>query len=190
MTIDYDTLPIKIFFKILKDQENNLHLLGIKDLKEAKKVWEGIKNEFQERHPSKDSRDLVEAQRKVVKNYVELNKLFLLLEISIKTISDKKVFFEKAKYKYIEDENVRAEKLISEINKKKTTFEIFDARLKKLEKDLEENRVDEDIDADVSLSILNESIASLELLGFTIENYQTLTCGKYDAMSKVLKNKK
>ncbi len=184
--IEYDTMPFKVFFKILKDQESNLHLLGIEDLEEAKKVWEGIKEEWQERHPNKNTSKLLSAYKKVLLESVSIKRDVALFQYIMGAKGDLKPLYEELDIKYHDNEADRYKYLLEQIEKSKSKLEIFDARLKLVEKECEESKQDSEV---MGFADLNKSIASLELHGFSIENYENLTCGKYDAITELIREK-
>lgn len=187
--INYDRLPIKTFFQILQNEEENLYLLG--DVENVEDLWVSIKEEFQERHPSADSRRLVDAQKKVIRESAELNKIIVLFHIVMNNEpgADLSNSYSIAKIKYIENHSDRLKDLETRVVKIETKLQIFQAKLEKIEKEIEETK-ESNISLDTTMSELNEAIATLELNGYTIDNYDTLTCGKYDAISKVTKEKK
>jgi hypothetical protein len=186
MIVEYDTMPFKVFFKILKDEEKNLHLLGIEDLEEAKEVWKSIKEDWQERHPSKNTSKLLSAYKKVLLESIAIKRDVALFQYLMGYDGDVKPLYEKLKIKYHDNPLERFEYLSQQIEKSKTKLEIFDARLKEVEKECEEDKVES---KGMDFSDLNKSIASLELHGFAIENYENLTCGKYDAITEIIREK-
>ena len=75
------------------------------------------------------------------------------------------------------------------LSKARDEQQIFDARHQKLEQEILEKRKSLKASEKVmTIADINKSIASLEMAGFTIENYEALTCGKYDAMSVALRD--
>jgi 2',3'-cyclic-nucleotide 2'-phosphodiesterase (5'-nucleotidase family) len=180
---DYDTLPIKTFYKILSD-ETKLKELGIED-----KVWEEIKDEWRERHPSGEGIELNSALKKVMLENIELNKRIYVLRLASNYQGDIKELYKVAKLRFVEDPDQRYKNLIKEIEKSKSKTEIFEARFSKIQEQIKESKK-KDAGRKIKLKDINASIASLELHGFTIDNYEQLTCGKYDAITKIIKDKK
>ena len=178
--LEYDTLPIKTFVKILHD-ENNIHLLGTGSDKEE---WERIKGEWEERNPGKDGIRLTSAYKKVLFQSIKLNKELLLLKLLIQGESDQKEMFKAAGIRYHEDPVKRYEHLDREISKSSQKLQIYKAQYDQVEKEIRESNQNQERNKP-SISDINRAIASLELSGFTIENYETLTCGKYDAMTAI-----
>lgn len=190
--INYDTLPFKVFHQVLMDEEANLHLLGIKDLKEAKKEWDAIKEEWVQRHPSPEQRDVLQAYKNAMTRSIELSKLIAALKyMAIFTDVDpekQKEVFKEARIRWNDDPLKRLEALNKMLKKAQTEKQIHDARYEKLVKEVKEAKEQEKkIEKKMSIADINKSIASLEMAGFSIDNYETLTCGKYDAMSAILR---
>jgi hypothetical protein len=185
---EYDTMPFKVFFKILRDIDS-IHLLGIENKEEALKVWERIKEEWNEKHPSPDSKRLLDAYKKVLYESVKANQQITIINFLNGYDGDHKHFFEKYGFKWIEEEDKRIDYLLNQASKHKQKCELYEAQLLKLQKEAEDNQESEVENSDNTLAVLNKSIASLEMHGFTIENYENLTCGKYDAITEVIKEK-
>ena len=171
---EYDTLPFKIFYKLLSD-ETNLSPLGYSDEIKSRKVWSSIKEEWKRKHPSAKEKTLTAAQIKVLKEVIEMNRTVAFLRFALNYSGDQEKLYKELGFKWIEDETVRIETCLNTIEKAKVKKGIFENRLIKLREDLEkEDRRKET----QSLADINKSIASLELNGFTIQNYEELTCGK------------
>lgn len=181
--MDYDTFPFKLFFKILQNEEN-IQLIG-KSKDENEKIWESIKEEYRERHPSQRERRLVQSYKKVLSESIKANRDITLLRYLLTEPENLEQLYRELKIPWSEDQKKRVEHLTLEIDKGKQKLEISNARLKLIEDEIEEARESEDID----ISKLNEAIASLTLFGFPINDFEKLTCGQYDAYSKVAQRK-
>lgn len=185
--LELDTLPFKTFFKILKDAKN-IHLLGIEDKEEALKVWETIKNEWNEKHPSEEAKSMVEAYKKALYENIKANQQALIIRFLMTYEGNHKEFFEEFKIKWIEDEEKRIEYLLKQANKHKQKSELYQAQLEKIEKETLENKEAEAED-ESTIESVNEYIASFEPHGYTINDFDTVTCGKIEAIEKTLKRK-
>ena len=182
---EYDTLPFKTFYKLLQD-DTNLSALGIPDKKESRKVWKNIKQEWQELNPSVKNQQLTSAYIKIAKETARMKKDLAFLKFTLNSSTPQRELYEELGYEWIEDDFERVQATIDQIEKAKGKMEIFTERFKKLEKDLEEDSKNQDAQC---ISDINAGIASLEMAGATIPNYEKLTCGQYDALTKVINKK-
>ncbi|MBO0323460.1 hypothetical protein J0X14_14220 [Muricauda sp. CAU 1633] len=181
--MDYDTFPFKLFFRILQD-EGNVSLIG-KSKDENEKIWESIKAEYRERHPSPRERRLVQAYKKVLSESIRANRDITLLRYLLTEPENLEQLYKELKIPWKPTVKERIEYLTLEIDKGKQKLEISNARLKLIEDEIEEARESEEI----NIAKLNEAIASLTLFGFPINDFEKLTCGQYDAYSKVAQRK-
>ena len=182
--IEYDTLPFKTFYKILKDEKANLHLLG--EGEDNEKVWERIKEQYRNRHPSPKMRSLMTAFKRVLGESIKLNRDITLMKYLLMQPQGLKELYSKLKLPWNEDEVERIKFLNKEIDKSSQKYEIFQAQLKKAESEIEEVQEEE---GELDIAKLNEAIASLALVGFPINDFEKMTCGQYDAYSKVAERK-
>jgi hypothetical protein len=182
--MEYDTLPFKTFFKILND-ESKVGLLGLEGKKQNEKAWESIKAQYKEKHPSPKERRLVEAYKKVLRESIYANRDITLLMYLLTEPENLKELYGELKIQWHDDLESRAKSLETNIDKCKQKLEIFNAKLKQIEEDIEDEQEEKDID----ISKINEAIASLTLYGFPINDFEKLTCGQYDAYSKVAQKK-
>lgn len=181
--MDYDTFPFKLFYKILKD-ESNLSLIG-KSEEENGKIWEKVKNEYRQRHPSIKERKLLQAYKKVLQESIRTNRDITLMRYLLTEPDNLKELYKELKIPFDDDVVKRLKFLEKEIDKGKQKLEIFNAQLKQIEEEIEEEKEESELD----IAKLNESIASLTLFGFPINDFESLTCGQYDAYSRVAQRK-
>lgn len=188
--MDYQTIPFVVFFKILNNQEENIHLLGIEDPEEAKKTWESIKQQWSDENQTADQKRMLSGYKKVLDKTIEFNKLVFFKNYTLLHDSDdEKEMFKQMGVVYDEDIEKRFENLNKKIDKAQSEKEIFEARLKQIEDSVSENYTEDKVD--FMLSDLYKTIATIELYhGFTIPDYNELTFGKYNAITKVIKEKK
>lgn len=181
--MDYDTFPFKLFYKILKD-DVNLSLIG-KSEKENEKIWEKVKNEYRKRHPSIKEKKLLSAYKKVLVESIRTNRDITLMRYLLTEPENLEELYKELKIPFNKDVIERLKYLEKEIDKGKQKLEIFNAQLKQIEEEIDEEQEESELD----IAKLNESIASLTLFGFPINDFETLTCGQYDAYSKVAQRK-
>ncbi len=182
--IEYDDLNLIVFYKILSD-EKNIHLLGIENKEKAVENWELIKEEYRKRHQSPEAKSLLSAYKKALGSYLDFEKKVSLLKFMLLAKDLSKEAFEASNMKFTGDDKTDYDNLKKEIDKSKSKKEIFTARLNKLQGEISSKNKNEDEDC-LNRQKLNECLASLELAGYTINDYNTITCGKYDAMTRVI----
>ena len=177
---NYDTIPFKLFFKILND-ESNIKLLGFKSSKKGLEVWESIKNEYAERNPDPRTIEMLASFKKVLTKSIELNKTITLLEFLKGFQGNPEIVYQELKIPYSENESVRLKKLESAIKKHRNQLEIYDAQHSNLLKTLNKKKK---VSKPIDISKINENIAALEEHGYSIPNYEELSMGRYDALLK------
>ena len=178
--IDFDTFPLKKFVKILEDEKRYLESFKI-----SKEDWEYLKQEWGDVNQTPEMQKVIEAYRKVLVERLKISKNTALFRVLL-TIKDEnpKEFFETAKVRYYEDPEERFKYLNKEIKKSQQKLKIYEAQREQIENQLKEHQKEESPSIDI-----NEVLASLELHGFNIGDYESLTIGKYLAMTKVIKKK-
>lgn len=181
--MDYDTFPFKLFYKILKD-ESNISLIG-KSKEENQRIWEDVKNEYRQRHPSVTERKLLQEYKKVLFESINTNRNIALMRYLLTEPDNIEELYKELKIPFNNDVIERLKYLEKEIDKGKQKLEIHNAKLKQIEQEIEDDKDEKEID----IAKLNESIASLTLFGFPITDFESLTCGQYDAYSKVAQRK-
>lgn len=181
--MDYDTFPFKLFYKILKD-ESNISLIG-KSKEDNERIWEKVKNEYRQRHPSVKERKLLQAYKKVLQESIRTNRDITLMRYLLTEPDNIEELYRELKIPFSKDVVERLKYLEKEIDKGNQKLEIFNAQLKQIEQEIEEDQEETELD----IAKLNESIASLTLFGFPINDFETLTCGQYDAYSRVAQRK-
>lgn len=180
MPIEYDTFPLKKFWKILEN-ESLLETYGIKV-----EDWNSLKEEWNEKHPSPESQKIVEASRKVILEDLRLKNYLLLARLVSGPESDYREFYEIAKVKYHETANERIDHLNKQISKSQQKIEIFNAQKNKLVEGLKENQEQSE---ETKRTDLNEVLASFEIAGISVGNYEEMTLGRYDGLNKVFERK-
>lgn len=181
--MEYDTFPFKLFYRILQDEEN-VSLIG-RSTDENQKIWENVKEEYRLRHPSIKERQLVSAYKKVLQESIRTNRDITLMQYLLTEPDNLKELYKELRIPYSDDVVARLKFLETEIDKGKQKLEIFNAQLKQLEDEQKEEEGDSELD----IQKINEAIASLTLFGFPINDFESLTCGQYDAYTKVAQRK-
>ena len=150
----------------------------------ALKQWEKTKERFEiaTRDPAGDPD--FEKRRLLVLAWIRYNKTAVLLRWIVNSERDRKIkeVCEIAGIKWIEDPQARFKYLSSEIKK-------AEKKAQRLSKDLGfEEDIEEEIqdpEEEKRMDTIYDSIASLELYGFNIPDYDSLTVPKYIAMTRV-----
>lgn len=177
-----DSIPIKTFC-ILLDDGSKCESLGV-----SKENWQGIKKEFQEANPSKEERLLLEAFRKVVKSSLENTGHTMLLKVVLGIKEDWGPYFKKMGLKFKGNREQDKEYILKQIEKATNKSKIHNAQLERMEKQIreaQEKRGKQDFD----IKKVNEAIASLEIAGSSIPDYDKLTYGKYEALGAIHKQR-
>jgi hypothetical protein len=183
MVINYLNFPF-IQFCLLCEDETKITDYGIK-----KEDWEILKNQYIQENPSEETNALVEAYKKAIKAHLERNKIIsiinYILEVSPK---DWQPYFEVSGIKYTGDLKKDADYLQKIQEKEQTKEEIFTAQLDKLQKQIKESKEKKEIKS-FDLKKIYKTIATLEKAGASIPDYEKLTCGKYEALTRVYSEK-
>lgn len=177
--IEYDTFKLKDFFKILKD-DTLLKEHGIK-----KEEWDKLKEEWDDKHPGKGAARMVESHRKVVIEGLKIKRDLTLFNFLLTYTDDPREFYEAGNIPFKEDPIERFKDLQKRIKKSKRKLEIFSEQRDKLE---EEMKSVEEEETDV-ITDINEVLASFEIAGIGVGNYEKLTLGRYDGLTKAFEKK-
>lgn len=167
----YDQFPLKLFFRLLKKDDSVAHrILG-------EKKWTKFKEQWEKNHTTIDSENQLERQKNVSLAFVQSQKAALVLKWLSMTDKDPKPILEELGYKWYDDPEELVNSLKRTINKAVNKYEHESALLEKQKPNTEETQ-EEDFSID-------EAIASLDMMGFTIDDHDALTIGRYEAMTKV-----
>lgn len=173
----YETFPFLTFFRIMEDESK------LKDYNVSPEDWEVIRNKWILLHEDWDNDTYSKSKQRVLKHQSIYNKLLFLKERSSLSEKGLKELFEKIGRRWVEDSEKRNKQLEKDIAKNKKLHEIYSGEKKGIEQEKEE------VSEKASLKTAMECIASLEMSGATIPDYETLTLGKYDALTHILKKK-
>lgn len=185
----YEDFPLVLFFRLMqRDIQVPYRLYG-------RGRWNNIVEKWQENRGEKVSEVMLEAKRKVLLETIQFNKISLLIHWLKKDKPQAKEIFEKTRIKWSDDKAERDQTLSQLKIKAEEKLKIYEAQLARLQEN-EKKVVDDDEKKDVdddeeefTEAKLNEAIASLELHGFDIPDYNSLTLGKYDAMTAIIRKR-
>ena len=177
--VNYDTFPLKTFFEISKDESKvKKHNLSPED-------WAHLKEEWTVRNPTDEYIQVIEAHRKVIVEQLKLKRDIALFRFILNYKKDPKEIYKELGLSYSDDPEIRVKNLTINISKSKQKLKIFTAQRDRLEKEIKDNPANYE---EVKTNI-NEVLASLELHGFSISDYDTFTLGRYDGVTTVIKKK-
>jgi hypothetical protein len=168
---------------MISQDESKIDDYGVK-----KEDWKVIKDEYLESNPSDETSVLVDAYKKSILANLQRNKTISVLSYILEVKGDWKDYFDLAKLKYTGDSIKDASYLRKQIEKEQNKEEIFTAQLDKLQKEIKESKERNEVNK-FDLKSVYRAIASLEKVGATIPNYEELTIGKYEALTKVYSEK-
>lgn len=176
--IEYNSFPMMKFFRMLEDESL------VEKYKIPKEDWESLKDTWNERHPTAEGQRMLEAHRKVIIEGLKLKRNINLFQALLIHKTEGKELFEAVGLKYYEEPLKRIEYLKKEVQKSEQKLKIFEAQRQQLEKVLSEEKSEEREKVDVY-----EVVASFELHGFTIQDYEKFPLGQYDAYTRLITKK-
>lgn len=154
----------------------------------GRKAWEQIKRKWFLIREEDKGDQLLEAKRLFFIELSKYRKFYVLIQWlkSNPSQQEAKSVYEEINLRWHDDEAYRVKQLQKALNKSKEMIKKHKRRVDELQPDDEDTETQEPF----SLQDFNEALASLELVaGFTIDNYDTLPLGKYEAMNKVTKRR-
>lgn len=178
----YDTIPIKTLC-ILLDDENRIAEFGI-----GGEEWAKIKEEYTSKNPSREVDELMSEYSIMIKNEIEELKGMALIEFLSGFHGDAEPFFLVSGIKYTGDKEKDIQRLIDHIGKSGQKKKIHKSRCEQLAGNILEKRKN-DPPEPLNIAMVNESLASMEMAGANIPNYEKFTAGQYDAWNAILKKK-
>ncbi len=183
--MDYHSFPFVKLCRIFQD-ESLLKEYGI-----SQEDWQRVKEGFLEAHPSEEETVLVDAYKAAVKSSIELNKNIAVMRYILSINKDWKPYFEAANIKYTGNAEKDSKYLQKQIQKLETKAQVFEARLKKIQEEIKESK-ERNENKPITTKQAYKALAGLEKAGAHIPDFETFTCGKYDAWNEVIKeaNKK
>lgn len=169
-----------MFFRIMEDESR------IKDYNVSEEDWERIKKQWVNTHEDLSTDSYFRSRKDELKMRSRYNKLLFLRQRSGISQKGLKELYETIGLKWHDDQAQRDKYLESQIIKAKRTQQIYDGQRATLEK----QKIEEvSKQKKFGLAEANECIASLELAGASIPDYEQLTLGKYDALNSVIKRR-
>lgn len=178
----YEAFPFLLFFRIMHDES----LLEEYDI--SVEDWKAIKDKWAVRNEDWATDVYAKAQRDEIYHRSRYNKLLFLKERATWSQEGLEEIYKKIRLKWYPDKDRRDKELVKDIAKAKKHQEIFqgqksDLEQKKIE-DLERNPQEQ-----MTEEMAQQCIASLELAGASIPDYEKLTLGKYDALTAAIKKR-
>lgn len=179
----YEVFPFVLFFRIMEN-EDLLKIHGV-----SEEDWEQIKKTWIMNHEEGEKDPYFNSSRDELTTRSRYNKLIALrarAELSSEGLEE---IYKSIKLKFHPDKLERVKYLDHQIQKAKNTNNIYEKLKSQLGteklKDLE-NRAQGEY---FGVTQAYECIASLELAGASVPDYEKMTLGKYDALSASLKKK-
>lgn len=176
--LKYDDFPLKLFWRLLMRPD----AVAIRVVGNEKK-WERFKQNWENDNSSIESENQLEQQKKVSLAFIQGQKAALTIKWLALTEQDPRPAIEALGYKWHEDPKQMIAYLNKIVNKSISKYENESAILEN-QKGTDDGEEGEKIDFNI-----DEAIASLDMMGFTIDDHETITIGRYRAMSKVAERK-
>ncbi len=148
--------------------------------------WEAIKTQWVNTHEDLTTDGYFRSKKDELKMRSRYNKLLFLRQRSAISQEGLKELYKNIGFKWHDDQKTREKYLDGQIMKAKKTQEIYDGQRKILEKQKIEEVTNQ---KKFGLVEALECIASLELAGASIPDYELLTLGKYDALNSVIQKR-
>jgi len=176
----YDTIPAQLFIRLLQRDEVVAHRIM------GRTAWEKIKAKWVEARDEETGEQLLEARRRYLLEVCKMNKVNLLIEWTKRAPEEKqKEVFAEIGISWIEDKPKRYKKLQGLLNKHLELTKKFKRAVEALEKPPEDGPGEGP--AKFTLKDFYEGLASMETMGFHIEDYRTLPLSRYEALTAVAK---
>lgn len=180
--MEYFSFPFVKFCKIFQDESK------LKDYGISEEDWAKVKEGFNQSHPSEEEKALIEAYKIAIKASIELNKFVGVLNFILQVEGDWEEYFEISGIKYTGDPIKDGSYLKKLIQKAETKTEVFQARFIKLQEEIKKAQEKTKKESKpISQKDAYKALAGLEKLGATIPDFETFTCGKYDAWNEIIK---
>ena len=176
----YDAFPFLKFFRIMEDESK------LKEHNVSEEDWEAIKTRWVNTHEDLSTDGYFKSKRDEFKMRNRYNKLLFLKQRAGVSQKGLKELYEQIGFKWHEDQTQREKYLEQQLLKSKRTQQIYDGQRGTLEKQKVEELAKE---KKFGLEEAHECIASLELAGASIPDYEKLTLGKYDALNSVIQKR-
>lgn len=184
----YEELPLVLFFKIAKDEKNNLHLLrngGKASNQELRIIWESHKDRWDEDNPSSEWVQQKTLYKKclTLSTKIKKDRFFIEFLTSCALVPTEYVF-EVAGWPYSTDLTGTIKRINKSLTKDANQLEIYNAQHKALlDKVGEQSAIEKDE------TNIYEIIGGLQLATSLRLDPKTLTIGDYNGLSKALERK-
>lgn len=176
----YETFPFLLFFRLM-DDEKLVSQSGISD-----EDWTEIKKKWVVMHEDWSKNELAMAKKNEIRYRARYNKLIFLKERAALSEKGLEELFKAIKVRWEPTRGKRVAYLAKQIQKAKRLHEIHLARLEAVTKQKVEEVTEE---KKFTVDDAYQCIASLELAGANIPDYEKLTLGKYDALNAAISKK-
>lgn len=170
----YLELPMRIFYQILRDEGQKSLLANGEEVSQEQldSTWEKIKKEYQENHRSAREEMAISYQAELMSLHTLLTRDTLLVETITRDMDAADEFLAIAGYKTLEE-------LGKAIEKRNSLIKIKSARFKKW---VEEEKKDPQA---ISEFNIYDALSSIEHTTGLKLDYQTVTCGEFDAKQRL-----
>lgn len=170
----YETFPFLKFFRLM-DDEALIEKEGV-----STEDWQEIKKKWVMTHEDWSKDEMAIAKKNEMRFRGRYNKLLFLKERALMREEGLEDLFKAVKIRWEPDRSKRDGYLLKQIQKSKKLHEIHLARLKQVEK-----RKVYEISEEKKFTVTDayQCLASLELAGANIPDYEKMTLGKYDALN-------
>ncbi len=174
----FETIPAKLFIRLLSRND------AVAERVVGKISWHKIKEKWLLSREDEKGSQLLEARRALLLETCKFNKIRILVQW-LPSIDEEKAkeVFDRIRIPWDDGFDKRAQRLKRLLNKHSEMAKKHSRKVKELEKPEEAESKEFTIDD------FNEAIASLEMIGFNIEDYEKLTLAKYEAMNRTVKKK-
>ena len=169
--IKFEDFPIKIFFRLLRmDDAVGEKVLGRK--------WQRFKRLWEEGETSLEGDRLLEDQKRAMLPLMQAQKAMIALQWAVHTRLDTEELFQEWNLPWSEDPKELVEGLIKFIENRTSRHQNNLIQLNATVEEAKQKKPSE--------FTIDDSIATLNLAGFTITDPDILTIGQYRAMNKTI----
>ncbi|EAR14673.1 hypothetical protein [Robiginitalea biformata] len=176
---NYETIPAHLFIRLLQRDEAVAHRVV------GAGAWRRIKERWLASREDEKGDQLLEARRRYLLESCKHGKVQLLIRWVTSAPEDKqKELFEALRISWSDDKKARGQQLKKLLNKHKELVKKAKRQLEALEKPEEEGE-----EPKFTMDDYDRSMASLELMGFHVEDYKTIPLGRYEAINSVARKR-
>ena len=173
-------MPLTLFFRLMQKGDD------VAERAIGKGTWGKIKSQWESDTEDDKGEVLLEAKKNLFLATIKVNKFTILVHWLKTTKKDPRPVYEEIGLKWHDDPKERAKQLDKLLSKESQKASIYKAKLDQLKESIDDDDEDE---GEFSMTKLYEAIASLELHGHSIPDYNKLSIGKYIGITRVIKEK-